>query len=317
MAFDFLGYRFSPVGIERRSGLAGILERHPQPLSDYCFASLLVWAPVYQYHYAVVEPDTLLVSSIFGTERAPSLLQPVGVFPDSVQETLLRRAHELPAPLRIESVNEAFLERHAAFVRHFEVAAIRDSANYVYAAGDLAELPGRQYAGKRNLIAKASRLHSWSVEFLDPSSVGACLEFSDDIATKRTTEAAVTLAQEDEALACALRAFEPLGLQGLLVRVDGRPSAFSIFDRLNSTTAVVLFERARRSVKGLYQVINRETARVIAAQGFALINREEDLGDPGLRQAKLSYRPSRLEMKYTLTLRQQDGVGAPPGSQVL
>jgi uncharacterized protein len=77
-----------------------------------------------------------------------------------------------------------------------------------------------------------------------------------------------------------------------------------------------LFERARRSVKGLYQVINRETARVIAAQGFALINREEDLGDPGLRQAKLSYHPSRLEMKHTLTLRQQDGVGAPPGSQV-
>jgi hypothetical protein len=62
------------------------------------------------------------------------------------------------------------------------------------------------------------------------------------------------------------RAFGPLGLQGLLVRVDGRPSAFSIFDRLNATTAVVLFERARRGAQGLYQVINRETARLIAAQ---------------------------------------------------
>ena len=303
MGFDFLGYRFSPVGIEHRSRLAGILARHPQPLSDYCFASLLAWSPVYQYHHAVVEPDTLLVSSVFGTERAPSLLQPVGEFPDSVQETLLRRARELPEPLRIESVSEAFLERHAAFARHFEVAAIRDSANYVYAAGDLAELPGRRYAGKRNLIAQASRLYSWSLETLDPMRVGACLEFSDDIAAKRTTQAVVTLAQETEALACALRAFGPLGLQGLLVRIDGRPSAFSIFDRLNSTTAVVLFERARRSAKGLYQVINQETARLIAAQGFALINREEDLGDLGLRKAKLSYHPSRLEMKHTLTLR--------------
>ena len=44
-------------------------------------------------------------------------------------------------------------------------------------------------------------------------------------------------------------------------------------------------------------------ARLIAAQGISLINREEDLGDPGLRKAKLSYHPSRLEMKYTLTLR--------------
>ncbi|TAM49945.1 MAG: DUF2156 domain-containing protein [Acidobacteria bacterium] len=303
MELDFLGYRFLPVGIEHRARLAGVLARHPQRLSDYCFSSLLVWSPVYRYHHTVVEPDTLLVSSVFGAERAPSLLQPVGEFPDALQETLLRRARELPEPLRIESVSEAFLARHAAFARHFEVTVIRDSANYVYAAGDLAELRGRRYAGKRNQIAQASRLHSWSVEALDPPRVGACLEFSDDIAAKRTTQAAVTLAQETEALASALRAFEPLGLQGLLVRVGGKPSAFSIFDRLNATTAVVLFERARRSEKGLYQVINRETARVIAAQGFSLINREEDLGDPGLRKAKLSYHPVRLETKHTLTLR--------------
>ena len=303
MELEFLGRRFSPVGIEQRSRLAGILERHPQPLSDYCFASLLAWSPVYRYRHAVVEPDTLLVSSAFGSQRGPSLLQPVGEFSESVQAALLERGRELPEPLRIESVSEAFLERHAAFARHFEVAAVRDSANYVYAAPDLAELPGRHYAGKRNLIAQASRLYSWSVEPLDPPRVGACLEFSEDIAARRTSEAEVTLEQETEALACALGNFGPLGLQGLLVRVDGCPCAFSIFDRLNPTTAVVLFERARRAFKGLYQVINRETARLIAAQGFSLINREEDLGDPGLRKAKLSYHPSRLEMKYTLTLR--------------
>jgi hypothetical protein len=303
MGFDFLGYRFSPLRIELRPRLAGILARHPQPLSDYCFASLLVWAPVYRYHHTVVEPDTLLVSSGFGAERAPSLLQPVGEFPVALQDKLLWRARNLPEPLRIESVSEMFIERHAAFARHFEIAAVRDGANYVYAARDLAGLPGRRYAGKRNLVAQASRLYSWSLETLDPLRVGACLEFSADIASRRTTQASVTLAQEQEALEGALRDLGPLGLQGLLVRVDRRPSAFSIFDRLSSTTAVVLFERARRGVTGLYQVINRETARVIAAQGSTLINREEDLGDPGLRKAKLSYHPSRIEMKHTLTLR--------------
>ena len=75
------------------------------------------------------------------------------------------------------------------------------------------------------------------------------------------------------------------------------------FDRLNPTTALVLFERALRNEKGLYQVINWETARAIAAQGLTFINREEDLGDPGLRRAKLSYHPVRLEAKHTLTLR--------------
>ena len=303
MGFDFLGYRFAPVTIAQRDLISGILDRHPQPLSDYCFASLLIWASVYRYHYAVTEPDTLLVSYAITPGATPRLLQPLGVFLEPLQHALLTRARDLDEPLCIESVSADFLARHAAFAGHFETATVRDGANYVYAAEDLAELPGRRYAGKRNLIAQASRLYSWSVAPLDASQANGCLAFSDDIAAKRTAETVVTHAQESAALACALRDFGALGLQGVFVRVDGTPSAFSIFARLSATTAVVLFERAQRSAKGLYQVINRETARVIAAQGFALINREEDLGDPGLRKAKLSYHPARLEMKHTLTFR--------------
>jgi hypothetical protein len=300
---ELLGLSFTPIEIGDRMRLADLLARYPQPLSDYTFASLLVWSPVYRYHHAIVESDTLLVSSMFGAERRPSLLQPVGRFPGTVQETLLRRARELPEPLRIESVSEEFLQTHPGFAAHFEVSSVRDSANYIYAAADLAGLRGRRYAGKRNLIAQASRLHPWSVEPLDPRRADRCLGVADDIAARRTTEAAVTLEQETLALERALSLFAPLGLQGLLLRVAGHPAAFSIFDRLNPATAVVLFERARRTEKGLYQVINRETARVIEGLGFSLIKREEDLGDPGLRKAKLSYQPTRLEMKYTLTFR--------------
>ena len=301
MGVDFLGLSFTPIEIGDRARLADLLARYPQPLSDYTFASLLVWSPVYRYHHTLVEGDTLLLLSITGTARCPSLLQPVGRFPETAQEMLLQRARELSEPLRIESVSETFLQTHTGFAARFEVRAARDSANYIYTAADLAGLRGRRYAGKRNLIAQASRLHSWSVEALDPSRADQCLEVADDIAAKRTTDAAVTLEQETQALERALRLFAPLGLQGLVLRVAGRAAAFSIFDRLNPSTAVVLFERARRSEKGLYQVINRETARVIEALGFSLINREEDLGDPGLRKAKLSYYPMRLEMKYTLT----------------
>jgi len=51
----------------------------------------------------------------------------------------------------------------------------------------------------------------------------------------------------------AIRDFAALGLRGLLLRIDDRPAAFSIYDRLNPTTALVLFERALRDKKGLYQ----------------------------------------------------------------
>ena len=303
MEHEFLGLGFRPIGLELRGLVGELLARHPEPLSDYTFASLFVWAPVYRYRLAIVEPDTLLVSASFGSDGRTGLLQPVGAFPETLQETILRRALDLAEPLRIESVGAAFLERHPAFVSRFDVVEARDSANYVYAASDLAELEGRRYSKKRNLIAQAERLYTWTIEALGPQHEADCLEVGDDIASKRATGSEITLAGETVALARALDHFGPLGLSGLMLRIEGRPSAFSIFDRLEPKTAVVYFERALRSRKGLYQVINQETARVIASRGFELINREEDLGDPGLRQGKLSYFPARLEMKHTLTLR--------------
>jgi len=300
---DLSGLDFVPIGIEHRARVAELLARHPQPLSDYCVASLLTWATVFDYRIAFAGPETLLVSAQSGIDGRPSLLQPVGVFPAALQQALLEQARESPESLRFESVSDAFLRAYPEFVERFDVVPVRDGANYVYAASDLAELPGRRYAKKRNLIAQASRLASWTAEPLGPEQAQSCLDVDDDIAVRRASSFAVTLPQETRALGRALDLLRPLSLRGLLLRANGRPAAFSIFDRLNPTTAVVLFERALRSETGLYQVINREAARVIAAEGFAWINREEDLGDPGLRQAKLSYFPARLEMKYTLTLR--------------
>ncbi|MFN3846727.1 MAG: phosphatidylglycerol lysyltransferase domain-containing protein [Paracoccaceae bacterium] len=72
-------------------------------------------------------------------------------------------------------------------------------------------------------------------------------------------------------------------------------------DDTNVETAAVHFEKALRAYKGLYQVVNRETARAILAHGFHLINREEDMGDAGLRQAKLSYAPLDITPVYDLT----------------
>jgi hypothetical protein len=276
------------------------LARHPQSLSDYSSASLCVWSSVFHYHYAVAEPDTLLLHAQVDPDPQPRLLQPLGQFSETLQQNLLARARELATPLVIESVSAEFLALHPAFVAHFHVVANRDSANYVYQTEDLAVLAGRRYAKKRNLIQQATRLHPWRIEPLGPQHSQECLEVGDDIAAKRTT---VTLQQESQALAAAIREFGALGLQGLLLRIHDRPAAFSIYDRLNPTTALVLFERALRDKKGLYQVINQETARAIAAQGLRFINREEDLGDPGLRRAKLSYHPVRLEAKHTLTLR--------------
>ena len=112
-----------------------------------------------------------------------------------------------------------------------------------------------------------------------------------------------TLQAELSALDFSMRHFDELEQSGMMIRIDGVASAFSMFERLNTETAVIHFEKARREFKGLYQMINRETSRMIRDAGYRSINREEDLGKDGLRQAKLSYSPVEIYPVYNLTLK--------------
>lgn len=112
-----------------------------------------------------------------------------------------------------------------------------------------------------------------------------------------------TLAQELRALDFTMTNFDTLEQRGVLSRVARQPVGFAIWERQNVETVATHFEKALRIFKGLYQMVNRETARTILADGYHLINREEDMDDPGLRQAKLSYSPIDITPVFGLTLR--------------
>jgi hypothetical protein len=108
-----------------------------------------------------------------------------------------------------------------------------------------------------------------------------------------------TLTEEFQALNRAFKFFEDLHLEGLMLLVNDQPVAFSIFSRLNPTTYDIHFEKADLAIKGAAQMINHETAKCLTNK-CDYINREQDLGIPGLRQAKLSYDPDGILINSTL-----------------
>jgi len=106
---------------------------------------------------------------------------------------------------------------------------------------------------------------------------------------------------ENEAMAIVLKNFEYLGVAGGVIRVDGVIQALTVGERLNRNTAVIHIEKANTDYDGAYTAINHEFA-AREWSDLEFINREEDMGIPGLRKAKQSYYPVRMVEKFTVAV---------------
>lgn len=301
MSEKFLGLDFLPFELEYYARLNDHFRRYPQQLSDYTFAALFTWSPLNRFEWAFVDTDTLLISRWKDGQR--HLLQPIGPFSEACQQWLLDLLNQLPYRCRVYDADDQFMEHHKEFNSHFSVDNNRSHANYLYDAHDLSTLPGRKFMKKRNLIHQAEQLYRWTIEQLDTHCGADCIRILESLGPHDHQDgiAARSIDEERTALHKMMVHFGELRQNGIVIKIDGKPEAFSVWESLNGTTAVVHFEKANRELKGLYQVINKETANEVVKNGLHYINREEDLDIEGLRQAKLSYHPIAIVNSYTLT----------------
>ena len=157
---------------------------------------------------------------------------------------------------------------------------------------------------KRNHLSRFARTYSFTYEDLGPDNLEACLEIAKAWADQSMSTGEKVKSPERElgALSLAIRHFDALALSGGLIRIDGKPVAFTIGEEINSKLFLLHFEKALSGYDGLYAAINHEfAARNLS--GYEYINREEDMGIEGLRRAKLSYYPAILLDRYTAELR--------------
>jgi hypothetical protein len=104
---------------------------------------------------------------------------------------------------------------------------------------------------------------------------------------------------EYDAVREAVMNMPELGLAGALVCVDGKPSAFTVGERFRPNMALIHLEKADPSIPGIYAFINQQFI-YRNYKNVEFVNREEDMGIPGLRKSKESYNPVRLVSKYRI-----------------
>lgn len=302
--------KLTPLQIEDYRRYKHFFTAQRYELCSYSLASILAWKNEVYQPYGIVLDGALVIRAKFSDpQRMPYLILPTSPAGEFDPEALHRLAVRT-GDSRYWFVPQAYLDRygHERVAALFQVNPQPDYHDYVFRREDLAELKGNKYSKKRNLINQFEREYlaqdRVAVETLQPAAKAESLAFLERWCAARDCERNPTedLACEKQAAVNTIENQELLEVSGILVRIDGEVSAFAIGTRLTADMGVLHFEKADADVKGLYQYLDRESARRLFA-GCRYINKENDMGEEGIRQAKRSYYPQRMIRSHELTLR--------------
>ena len=260
---------------------------------EMTFGNIYLWSRFYNTGFAIVE-DNLIFGEVDGVY---SYTYPVG--PGDKRKTLdalMEHCRENGEIFQLHNITkEDFAKLEELYPGRFAIKFDRDYADYVYETEKLATLSGRKYHSKKNHVNRFMTLYQdWSYEPITKENVEECFQMG--LAWRR--ENGCDADDEKHAEICvalnALRLFEELHFKGGALRVNGKIVAYTVGEPGNKKdTLIVHIEKALAEVQGAYTVINQQFALHEGA-AYTYLNREEDLGEEGLRQAKMSYKPAFL-----------------------
>ncbi len=199
-------------------------------------------------------------------------------------------------------ITQKYLETYPAeeIGKYFTVEQLPDaSAEYIYEVESLVELKGEKLRKKRNLIKQFLKEYpDAAVMDITPGKIlDDCLALSAE--WRKNLPDSLSLQMEAAAMAHLPDGFTEMGYEGIAAYIHGGETlaAYAVYARINHEMYTESFEKSRSDCKGAAQFINHEMAKRLTGK-CRYINREQDLGSEGLRQAKLSYAPVFLLKNY-------------------
>lgn len=291
---------FKEVELSDRDVIIKYLEKADYKGSEYSFGNNFIWQCANKIEFTLLDGFYCLKSNWKSSD--------IYTFPagkgdiKSVIEKLMADSFEKEKKFKLRGItkeNVTLLEE--IFPEKFEFIENRDEFDYIYSAEKLINLPGKKMHSKRNHIARFKE-NNWTYENINENNLNECVQMSRDWCKKYFCNEDQSLVHEKCAIKKAFENFFVLDFKGGVLKIDGEVVAFTIGEKLSSDTFIVHIEKAYHEIQGAYPMINQQFV-INNCKEFVYVNREEDLGEEGLRKAKLSYKPEILLEKYTATLK--------------
>ena len=274
------------------------------PGADNTFHNIYFW----ECYYGEVAEVNGFVTQRLSQDGAATYLYPAGT--GDVRQTLEELMQDAKArgeKFILRGVTDDRKELLSSlFPGKFTFTAYRDSFDYIYTVEELTELHGKKLQSKRNHCNRFEQDHpDFRTEIVTQDNIGLCREM-----VKKWYEVHEwneQIEQEKTAISRAFDCFASSHMDGLMLIDQGEVIAFSIGARMNEQYYDVCFEKAYSAINGAYAMINREFSRMIAEKypEVRFLNREDDMGEPGLRKAKESYQPTLLLEKFNASLQEE------------
>jgi hypothetical protein len=291
--------QFTELTLEDKPLFEQLFTRVPPVISEFTFTNLFIWRHNYRPKISRLKNFLCLLSD---QGKNSFFFPPIGSG-DAMEcfRSLLKYLGNKGIFPKIARVPETMVTQIDWKTSGMKPELDRNQCDYVYLVQDMVELKGRKYHRKRNHIKQFQEKYSYQYIPLTPEWVPQCLQLQAEWCDLKNCEVNPGLDNESLATREAFTHFEEVGVKGGAILIHGKVEAFTLGDSLNPETIVIHVEKANPAYEGLYPTINQAFLKYQGA-GFTYVNREQDLGEEGLRKAKESYFPHHMVNKYTISL---------------
>jgi hypothetical protein len=279
---------FSEITMDLRPVLHPKFQSLVEGISEFTFANIYLFRETHHYRISRLNNELFVIT---GKDNEESFFMLAFGLPD---ENLLKELFRKYKTMKCVSEPQV---KKLSELGYF-VYEDRDNFDYLYLRQDLVNLTGRKFHKKKNLLNMFIRNNEYQAKPLLEEYRDDALKILEQWNAQHDPPNDFVAAKE------ALKKMWPLQLCGGIFYIDGQPTAYSLGEELACGKSFVIhFEKAvfREEFKGIYQFINQAFASILPEQ-YETINREQDLGDPGIRHSKESYHPIGFVKKYKVKL---------------
>ncbi len=283
---------FEPISLEMQDAYRERLAASSVTASDYSFVNLWGWAREYGLAWAWGG------GLVWIRQSWPEEVYwaPIGTLEEARwEDALAGLGGSNPVFTRVPRNLALLWEK--SFPSRVEVSEVRDQWDYLYSVEDLVKLSGNRYHKKKNLLNQFRKRYDYEYRDLNPEILERIMAMQERWCEWKDCESSELLAAENRVVVRLLDAWHRLrDMTGGALFVDGEGAAFCLAERFSPDILIMHAEKGFTEYIGVYQAINQMF--LSAHREFRLVNRQQDLGEAGLRKAKLSYHPTDFVHKY-------------------